>query len=312
MIALVKVELTRLRWRRAVVGLLVLAFLLPAAILAIRFVDTRPQSVDSLASEYGSYIYEEVDRCVARQGGENAQEFCETAVSRQYTNTLDIREEREQGGAVAVMLLVGLLMLLAGTTFAGHDWSTGSISNQLLFEPRRARVWAAKAVAVALLGGVATLVVSAAYWSAIWATVAGRDLPIPDHAVAAGYKQVVLGAAFAAACALFGYALTMLLRSTVASIGLLFAAMFLAVVTYGVFGLDGGGERFMPWGNFLAYAVGGYEYYDDAGCAFGGPDSFSCGATQVITRVDSLVYFGLILLVTAVPSLLTFRERDLP
>ena len=45
-------------------------------------------------------------------------------------------------------MLVTLVMLLAGTTFAGHDWNTGSMGNQLLFEPRRARVWGAKLAAV--------------------------------------------------------------------------------------------------------------------------------------------------------------------
>ena len=44
-------------------------------------------------------------------------------------------------------------MLLLGTTFAGHDWNTGSMSNQLLFEPRRERVWLAKALAVGMLTG---------------------------------------------------------------------------------------------------------------------------------------------------------------
>ncbi len=36
-------------------------------------------------------------------------------------------------------------MVIAGCTFAGADWSSGSMTNQLLFEPRRGRVWLAKA-----------------------------------------------------------------------------------------------------------------------------------------------------------------------
>jgi hypothetical protein len=311
-ITLVKVELTRLRWRRAVIGLLVLAVLVPAATFTIRFVDTRPQSIESLTSDYGSYVVDEVERCVNRRGADS-QETCEKRIAAQFGNDLDIREEREEGGALAVLLLVGLLMLLVGTTFAGHDWNTGSMSNQLLFEPRRARVWAAKAVAVALLASAVTLVVSAAYWSGIWTTVAVRDLPIPNHAVAAGYKQVVLAAVFAAACAVFGYALTMLLRSTVATMGLLFAVMFLAVVTTGLFGFDSGLERFMPWGNFYAYAVGSYEYFADLGPCLGrGLDGGCTSDAHHITRAASLLYFGLVLAAVSVPSLLSFRQRDLP
>lgn len=311
MIRQVKVELTRLLWRRAVVALLVLAVLVPLAILGMRWYDTRPQSIDDIAADYGSFVYREVDDCVATSEREDAVTFCEARVAAQFGSTLDLREEREEGGAVAVMLLVGLLMLLVGTTFAGHDWNTGSMSNQLLFEPRRDRVWAAKAAAVALLAATVTLVMSAAYWSAVWAVVASRDLAIQPHAVDAGYKQVVLGAAFAAACALFGYALTMALRSTVGTIGLLFAVMFFAVVVTGVLGLEGSTERFMPWGNFYAYAVGGYEYYDYGPCAFESSDG-SCDQNLLITRANSLLYLGLILAAAIVPSVLTFRERDIP
>jgi len=312
-IRLVKVELTRLLWRRAVVGLLCLAVLVPLAILGMRWYDTRPQSIDDIAADYGSFVYREVEDCVAAtdpQGG-NPTASCEAQVAARFGNTLDLREEREEGGAVAVMLLVGLLMLIAGTTFAGHDWNTGSMSNQLLFEPRRDKVWAAKAAAVALLAAAVALVVSAAYWSAVWAVVASRDRAIQPHAVEAGYKQVVLGAAFAAACALFGYALTMLLRSTVGTIGLLFAVMFLAVVVTGVLGLDGSTERFMPWGNFYAYAVGGYEFYDYGPCVFSESDG-ACDEPLLITRAGSVLYFGLILAAATVPSVLSFRERDVP
>lgn len=317
MITLVRVELTRLLWRRAVVGLLVVAVLTGAAVLAIRFFDTRPQSFDEVASSYGSDVYQEVDRCVeqGRYEGQRAasRSDCERLVADGYGYhpSLDMEEESSEGGGVAVMLLVGLLMLLAGTTFAGNDWNTGSMSNQLLFEPRRLRVWSAKAIAVTLLGGVTTLVVGAAFWTGIWATVAARDLPIRNHALQHGYEQVLWGVAFGAACAFFGYALTMLLRSTVASIGSMMAAMFLAVVTYGVLGLEGDYERLMPWGNFIAYATGRYEYFG-AFAACSGFDGSCYNESNTISRGDSLLYFGLLLVVVAVPSVLTFHERDVP
>ena len=52
------------------------------------------------------------------------------------------------------MIVLAILMMLAGTTFAGHDWASGSVSNQLLFEPRRPLVWAAKAAVVTALAGL--------------------------------------------------------------------------------------------------------------------------------------------------------------
>ena len=48
-----------------------------------------------------------------------------------------------KGSGLAVVVS-HLLLVLVGTTFVGHDWNSGSMSNQLLFEPRRLRVWAAK------------------------------------------------------------------------------------------------------------------------------------------------------------------------
>ena len=54
------------------------------------------------------------------------------------------------------------------------------------------------------------------------------------------------------------------------------------MVVAGVLGLDGGAERFMPWGNFYAYAVGGYEYYDYGPCAL--RSRRSCDRNLLITR----------------------------
>ena len=146
-------------------------------------------------------------------------------------------------------MLITLVMLLAGTTFAGHDWNTGSMGNQLLFEPRRARVWAAKLAAVVLAGGGLALAVLVAYWTGLYAVASARDLPIPDHAMVAAYKQAVLGTIFVAGAAAFGYVLTMLLRSTVGTLGLLFATGFLGLVVVGALGIESA-EQVMPWGNF--------------------------------------------------------------
>ena len=63
---LVKVELTRMLWRRAVLVLLLLAIVLPLAVFVIRVLDTRTQSLDDLVAENGSYVIDEIDSCVQR------------------------------------------------------------------------------------------------------------------------------------------------------------------------------------------------------------------------------------------------------
>ena len=316
MIRLVKVELTRMLWRRAVVVLLVLAVVLPLAVFVLRVLDTRTRSIDDLVAENGTYVVDEVARCEARPGqfgvggADDVNAACEELIAGWYGNEpLDLVEEREEGGGLAAILLISMVTLLAGTTFAGHDWNTGSISNQLLFEPRRDRVWLAKAIAVGLLTGALAFAVLVAYWTGMWATASIRDLPVTDQSAA--LKQAVLGTGFAMGAAVFGFALTMLLRSTVATLGTLFAVgFFCVVIVAGVLGLEGDIERFMPWGNFFAYAVGGYDFYNYDACRFegAGPD---CGQ-ETIRRGAALPYFSVIWVAVAVPSILSYRERDVP
>lgn len=312
---LLRVELTRLLWRRAVLVLLALAVLLPAVVLGLRLLDTRTQTLDELVSDNGSYVLDEIDACVRRpgrygvRGVDDVTLACQEQIMGWYANEpLSLVQERTEGGALAAILLMTMVLVLAGITFAGHDWNTGSMSNQLLFEPRRERVWLAKALAVGLLTAALALAVLAAFWTGMWAATSVRDLSVPEHALSAGYKQVVLGAGLASGAAVFGYALTMLLRSTVGTLGVLFAVGFLCVVVVaGVLGFGGDSERFMPWGNFYAFAVGSYEIPLLSDCF---PETGSACTPDHITRSQSVVYFSAIWVAVVVPSLLSFRARD--
>ena len=124
-----------------------------------------------------------------------------------------------------MVVVVTLLLVLAGTTFAGHDWNSGSMSNQLLFEPRRARVWVAKGGVV--LGGR----VHRLPWSCSPALLARplrrRPVPRPPGRQRPARRLPAARAARAPSsrpvAALGGFALTMLFRSTVATLGVLFA-----------------------------------------------------------------------------------------
>lgn len=311
MIRLVRVELTRLRWRRAVLLLLALAVAGAAAIFVGVVVETRTKTVEDIVASYGPQVTDEIERCVQRprQYGVpkdgDVRTACEDQVASWYGATrLDLVEQRESGSGPALVAILMLLLLLAGTTFVGHDWNTGSMSNQLLFEPRRERVWLAKAVAVALVAAGLSFAVLMAYWTGLWSVASARDLPIPDHALAAAYKQAVLGTVFVTGAALFGYALTMLLRTTVGSLGLLLATAFMGIVV--VWTGFGDAERFMPWSNFVAFVVGGYTYY-------GSCSSIDCGSTaHLISRGDSAIYFTVVLLLVVAASVVEFRRRDVP
>ena len=313
MIALVRVELTRLRWRRAVLALMALGVVVPVLIFVGTVLSTQQQSLSELRQEYGQIIDDQISDCQRhprRYGvdpeGDVATVCAERAQASYGNQPLNLRNQRESGSGPAVIALLSMLMLVVGTTFAGHDWNTGSISNQLLFEPRRQRVWLAKLIGVALVAGVLAAAVLFAHWTGMSAVSSARDLEQAPHAVEAAYKQAVLGTALVTGAAVLGFALTTLLRSTVATLGVLFASGFLGIVTVAI-GF-GGSERFMPWSNFLAFVVGRYTYYvDDASCFTG-----ECSPERYVDRADSVVYFLVILVAVAAASLATFRSRDLP
>jgi hypothetical protein len=281
MIALLKVELTRLRWRRAILLLLAAAVAIPAIIFAFLVHDTRPRGANVESTDYGFYY-----------------------------SQLSIVGERTGGTGIAVALILAMLFVLVGTTFVGHDWNTGSMSNQLMFEPRRERVWLAKAVTVAWVAFVVSLVVLTAYWTGLWAVSSHRDIDLPDHAMVAAYKQGVLGAFLAAGAAVFGYSLTMFFRSTVATLGVLFGVVVAGSALVGATGLSHH-QVLMPYNHYEAYMVGSSTSYD-YDCAYYEGDLNSDPCKTVITRAESLPYLGTVLVIAIVPSVLTFRRRDVP
>lgn len=315
-----RVEVTRLRWRRAVLLLLVAAVVLPALLLAGTAWTSRPMSeaeVDSLLSD--RYAQREVTRCERRpeaylEAGARP-EACRDVVAGWYGGRLPLSVENElDDGLLAASTLVLLLLVLAGTTFVGHDWNTGSMSNQLLFEPRRGRVWATKAAALVLVSGLLGTAVLAAYWSGLLGLAGSRDLAVPDGVARDGFEQVLRTGALGAAGALGGYALTMLFRSTVATVGVLFA---LAVASGAVLGVVGeSSARWTPPLNVLAVVQGEASYYDESSvppeCFTGRGGGVECDGQRTISAADGGLYLGTGLLLVGAASVVSFRRRDVP
>lgn len=315
-----RVEVTRLRWRRAVLLLLVAAVVLPALLLAGTAWGSRPMSeaeVDALLAD--RFAQREVTRCERQpeaylEVGAEA-EACRDVVAGWYGGRQPLSVQNELGdGLLAASTLVLLLLLLAGTTFVGHDWNTGSMSNQLLFEPRRGRVWATKAAALVLVAGLLGTAVLAAYWSGLLGLAASRDLAVPDGIARDGFEQVLRTGALGAAGALGGYALTMLFRSTVATVGVLFG---LAVASGAILGIVGDSSaRWTPPLNVLAVVQGEASYYDESSvppeCFTGRAGGIECDGERTITATDGGLYLGTGLLVVGAASVVSFRRRDVP
>ncbi|RYB89050.1 hypothetical protein EUA06_18285 [Nocardioides glacieisoli] len=322
---LLLVELTRLRWRRAVVVLLVACLLVPVAICLGAAWNTRPFSDADVAeaerlAQFEAdqpYIQQEIERCQENPemygGGPDVdcvEMITPSAANYLYRQTLDVGSVLDNE-ATAVVSLLAVVLLVLGTTFVGHDWNTGSISNQLLFEPRRRRVWAAKGLAVLLVGLVVGALALLVFWGAVGVLVAQRDIAVEPGQWAVVRNTAARGVLLVALSGFLGYALTMLLRSTVATLaiglGVAAAGSIAVLATFGE-----GAQRWLLPTNAYAVLDNGYEYYVwSPACDVmvqGGTDP----CTQTISLGAGATYLAVVLAVVVVASLVSFRRRDLP
>ncbi|HET6561448.1 MAG TPA: hypothetical protein VFG72_06205 [Marmoricola sp.] len=318
---LLGVELTRYLSRRAVAVTLLVAMALGALLVASTAWSTRP--ADATEQATAERLLEEnreageaehracLDAPEEYLGPDATAAECETIRPQLEwflpRDALSIERELENRGTVFLVLLA-VVAILVGSTFVGADWSSGSMGTQLLFVPRRLRVWAAKAVAVVAGTTVAAAVLLAAYWGALALFAAGRGISTPDEAWTDVLSTSGRGVALVAAVTLGGYALTMLLRHTVATLGLLFGY---AVVGEGL-AASLPFERMSQWSmahNVLAWLHDGTDVFDGSIC---GVDEAGCDRWYTLSLEHAAAYLGVLLLVSVVASLVAFRRRDVP
>lgn len=327
LLRLVRTEFRRLFSRRAVLVLLAACIVAPVAIAIGVAVDTRPPSQGDLAAaqeqlardlEDGDYA-RWTKRCIknpeenglpANLSAEELERECREMNEPQldwylWTNELDLAGEQE-GSAVAVALLLALLMVIMGTTFVGHDFSSGSVSNQVLFEPRRLRVWLAKAIAVTATALVAGLVVMTGYWLALDAVASGRDLPHGGDLLRDCLEMGWRAAGVAALGALTGFALTMLFRSTVATLGIVFGVALVGGMLLAVLGFE---ASWNPGFNVLAVLDDGFSYDAEVPCTNGGE---WCYEQRTVGLGQGLTYVGVVVVGAVAASLASFTRRDVP
>ena len=328
MMRLLAVELTRLRWRRAVVVLLAGCALVTVVVLAGTAWSTRPISDTELR-----YAQEQVERELERPGLQRQIQRCEKHPDRYgvrdaagcrasmgpqvewYLSRSELRigETLRGPGLGVITILMGLLMLV-GTTFAGADWSSGSMSNQLLFEPRRARVWLAKAGAVLALALTTAAALLAAFWGGVALLVRSRGIAVPPDlpelvAASSGRAVLVIGAA-----AVGAYAVTMLVRSTVFTLGAMFAVVVGATVLLALLGVS---EAWFPNKNLGAVIWNGTTYHlepPDACFQRAGrpPQGLDCSGTARLDLWTGVRNLGVLLAAAAAFSVWSFRRRDVP
>jgi hypothetical protein len=208
-----------------------------------------------------------------------------------------------------MILLLGVAVV-AGTTFAGADWASGSMANQVLFEPRRVKVWAAKAAAVVLGTAAFGAALLAAFWGALLAAAAMRDIATPPEVLTEILQTSGRGVALAAGGALGAFALTMLFRSTVGALGLLFGYVVAGEALVATLPV----AKMSQWAlssNIQSWLSSGIELYDDSLCE-GEVFDGGCDATYLLTFAQSATYLSVVVAIAVMASILAFRQRDIP
>lgn len=322
MTRLLLVELSRFRSRRSV-ALLVLATVVAAVVVAgLTVWQTRPltdgERSDAQAqvglAQRDPQVRAEVRACreaptdylgPEASAGDCASALLPSAESFYPREALDPTAVRESRG-VEVGLLVAGLLIIAGSTFAGGDWGSGSMSTQLLFETRRRRVWLAKAGAVLVATALTALVALAAFWAVLLLVARARGVEVGGGDLGPIAWQVLRGVALAAAASLGAYALTMVFRHTVATLSLLFVYAVGGEVAISLLPVEGAG-RWAVGTNAVGWLRSDLAYDDpSAACSLLG----RCTELEVLTHLEAALFLGALLVVACVVSLLWFSRRD--
>ena len=320
---LLGVELTRLRSRRAVVLLLLTGALATVLLVGTALWDTRPVSDQERARAEAQAqlaaddpeLREDLDDCRDNPAdlfgpGATAADCEQFLVPRaeDYLGRAELDLARVvHGRGVALVVVLTALLIIAGATFAGSDWQTGSMSNQLLFEPRRARMWTAKGLAVLAGGLVTAAVLVGGFWVTLTLVADARGLAPSSQVLHDIRWSAARGALLVAAAGLGGYALTMLLRRTIATVAVLFAYAAGGEALVVALPVDGAG-RWSLANNVAAWVNDGTRVFDDSiPCT---PSLDVCDQSYQLGLAQGAAYLVVLLLATLLVSVLVFRRRD--
>lgn len=220
---------------------------------------------------------------------------------------LDLADEMRGSGLALALILTGAAIVMA-TTFAGTDWQSGALSTQLLFRPRRAALWTAKALAVVLGVFVSAVLVTAGFWVSLVVAAESRGLDAGQDLVVDVALHGARSVTLAVAAGLGAYALTMALRSTLATLALLFAYTVAGEALWASLPVERSGQWSLS-ANVQAWVLDGFRITDPDSCEGA---AGACDPTYVLSAAHGAAYLGVLLAVALLVSLVTFLRRDVP
>ena len=314
MTGVLRAEFTRFRVRRVLALLMILAVLSGAGVAALSAWETRPPSAAERATAEAQAQIErdradieaDLAKCLAdpeRYLGTNAtQDSCRAALTAAPKSFLP-REPLSlrgtlHGNGIGLALLVAALLIIAACVSVGTDTTSGSITNQVLFAPSRTRLWTAKALAVALWSLLVSTVAIGGFWVALYLVAADRDVPHGSAIVDDVAWHAVRAVVFCVGAAVGAFALTTVLRSAAATLGILFAYAVGGELILALLPVDDI-ARWTLGTNVFGWLETRLEYFGT------GNDLAHLG------HAPAGAYLAVLLVVAVLGGLLSFRRRDL-
>lgn len=318
---LVIAELTRLRSRRIVILAVLIVVLLAGLYQVSVGFSVKQPSADDLAQAQAQYQSDLNDYTSDTEGKAAEQECLDAGGSADecsygprleyYVQQATPFSEIAPIGTLLMTFLVGLSVFLAGSSFIGAEFSSGSVSNWLTFVPQRGRVLAAKLTALVLGSGLFGLVVLGGALAVTAALSAANDGDVVK--VGSEIGAVLRGTGLVVAIALVGFCIALLTRHTAAALGVLLGYGLVSIVLnifYYTFPSTQKIKPLLPENNLQAFlARKGYAYSDFyPGTQPDGSDSRN--VEQVISLAHGGVFWLVVVVAFVAAAYVVFRRRD--
>ena len=319
MIGLVRSEILRARSRRIVWVLLIASILGVVVGVVIAMANSDRPTEQELDRARGRQE-RTLDECRAGtftdppgevpEGYGSIDEYCEDVVGLELqTDAIGFDAlPAILEGASSMLVLLGIVL---GASLAGADWSTGTMTTLLAWEPRRVRVWVVRAAVAILVVALVTVVVQLVFAGAWFvATTVSGTTETPSgfigDALSTGWKVAAIVAVFA----FVAHAFASIGRSTIAGVGVVvgYAVIFEVFIA----NLSVGTLRWMLI-RASTVILSGTPLTDPRASVTIGPDGrlIDAAPDAVLLDVgDAWTLFAIYVVVFGGLAVLAFRARD--
>ncbi len=327
MTRLTKVELRRLFARRlttvailgalAIVGLMLFATFQEAKPLSGPVLTQQRAQFDQARKDFDTNGKQQVQDCLTQQAeakkSDPKADFGCSHMEPKLANYFKPQPTFDKvmpGTLQTGSYLLTFVGFVIGASFVAAEFSSGSLANWLTFEPRRTRVYASKLAAAGLGLIPATVALLGLLTAGVWLIVHHFN-PSGGTTSKVWVDLGLMGArslALALAATVAGAAMGVLLRRTVAVLGV---AVGYLVLVEGVFGQALQGVR--PWLlqlNVNAWLEHGAGYFIQV-CKTDAQGGYGCqGVDKVLSFGHGTAYLGLLVVMVVGLAALVFRRRD--